>query len=414
MSDANSNAFYNYSLLKLREQPFHFICKPVSYRCNLNCSYCFYLPKSSIYGDKVTIMEDKTLKLFTRLYISRQPLSASEVNFVWQGGEPTLAGIDFFRRAVKYQKLFARPNMKITNSFQTNGVLIDEKWAEFFKENDFLVGISIDGDEAIHNLYRTFPSGEGSFKYVMRAIEILKNYQVDFNTLTTVSSSNATASKTIYNFFKSIGSTFMQFIPIVEPQIDDSNTRGISPLLSNVNKASLRSVSAKEWGVFLVEIFNIWKEGDIGEIFVQLFDNVLNLVYGYPAAICNLRSTCGRAMVIEHNGDIYPCDHFVFEETKLGNIHKKDLDLIINSEKQLRFGIDKQLKMAKKCKLCPWNNLCFCECPANRIIPQSEGEKLNALCEGYDYFFKNTIQYFEAMARAIRNGKDACDYKDFI
>lgn len=396
-------------------QPFNLIAKPISYLCNLDCHYCFYLSKAQLYHNtQEHRMSDETLNLFIRQYISRQPATTRELHFIWQGGEPTLLGVDFFKKAVAYQKKYSRDGMIIYNSFQTNGVLINEDWCSFFKDNNFLVGISIDGDEELHNHYRKFKDGRGSFSFVMKAIELFKKKGVEFNTLTTVHHFNSKEPKRVYSFLKSIGSLFMQFIPIVEPQQEnDGTSRGVAPYLDNLTN-SLRSVSADGWGHFLIDIFNMWIEQDLGNIFIPFFEAIIATLYGYPSPLCTFRDCCGRAMVIEHNGDIYSCDHFVFPEYKIGNIHQKDLELIVNCDKQIDFALNKYLQLAKKCQRCPYKILCFGECPANRIIGTKEGGKLNHLCEGYYNFFRHSVSSFEAIAKALKEGDDCRNFKKYI
>lgn len=400
---------------QMKQSPFHLIAKPAGPLCNLDCHYCFYLEKTKLFsGSKSDMkMSDATLKLFVRQYIQRQPQGAQEVNFVWQGGEPTLMGLDFFRRAVRYQKQYARKGMKVSNSFQTNGILIDDDWCRFFYDHEFLVGISIDGPEAMQDKYRCFKDGRGSFSYVMKAVELFHKHKVEFNTLTVVQADNGEHPLEVYRFLKSIGSKYLQFIPIVEPETGQEDLRGECPS-DKVRRASYRSVGSLQWGHFMTSIFNEWVNLDIGETFVQLFDNVLAMIHGYPASVCVFRPTCGRAMVIEHNGDIFSCDHFVFEENRLGNLHKKDLGLMVNSDQQMLFGVNKRKELPEKCRKCPWYQLCFCECPANRIIKADDGKMINHLCEGYTYFYENTTRYFEAMSMALKNDKLALNYRDYL
>lgn len=323
-------------------------------------------------------------------------------------------GLDFFRKAIFYQQEFTTSQREITNSFQTNGILIDDEWARFFADNHFLVGISIDGPEAFHNRYRTFANGKGSFSYVIKAIETLQKHQVEFNTLTCVQNDNGNYPVEIYRFLKEIGSHYMQFIPIVEPQIENQAVRGIAPDQEKVRKATYRSVQPKQWGQFLLSIFEEWIQKDIGDFFVQFFDTILALVYGLPASLCAFQPVCGKAMVVEHNGDLYSCDHFVFPKNKLGNIHQKDLGIMIHSDQQLLFGIDKHRKRSDFCKACDWNSLCFGECPANRIVAENGEFPSNYLCAGYKYFFQATIDRFQAMAKALKAGDEAKDYQKFL
>lgn len=342
-------------------------------------------------------MNEATLERLTRLYITSQPLGVREVQFAWQGGEPTLMGIDFFRRAVALQKKYARPGLRVTNAFQTNGTLLDDDWARFFAEEDFLVGISIDGPEPLHNRYRSFPDGRGSFAAVMKGLEVLQQHRVEFNTLTCVQSDNAEHPLEVYRFLKEIGSTFMQFIPVMEPLPG-----------GGVSEASLRG---DQFGRFLLTIFEEWLKGDIGRIFVQHFDVLLGILVQGVSALCAHAPVCGRALVVEHNGDVYACDHFVTPTHLRGNLKKDPLTRLVDCPQQKAFGLAKSSTLPRYCRECPYLFLCYGGCPAHRIAKTPDGEEgLNANCSGYRLFYASALPTLEKMAKALHAGRPARDW----
>jgi len=383
-------------------EPFHVIVKPIGPICNLKCSYCYYLDKKNLYPKtKDFTMSLSVLEEFTKQYIHSQPQGLREIQFAWQGGEPTLLGVDFFRKAVELQKKYAPNGLKITNTFQTNGTLLNDEWGDFFHAESFLVGISIDGPQDIHDRFRFDSKEKGSFKRTMKGLEILKKHKVEFNTLTVVNSLNGNQPKKVYDFLKDIGSHFFQFIPIVERDASGSVTK--------------ETVGPRQWGRFLQTVFDCWLSSDIGRIFVQRFDICLGLLMGLPSALCVFSETCGRAAALEHNGDLYSCDHFVFKDYFLGNITKQTLLSLIDSPQQKKFGRDKKDKLPKKCRQCHYLSLCRGGCPANRFLKQT-GEKntLNYLCEGYKFFFSHSLPYFRAMAKSLNAGYLAKDYPIFL
>ncbi|MBU0937221.1 MAG: anaerobic sulfatase maturase, partial [Spirochaetes bacterium] len=323
-------------------EPFNIITKPIGPLCNINCEYCFYLDKAGLFPGKNRadfVMSDAVLKSYIRQYIDSQPPGIEEVNFVWQGGEPTLLGLDFFQRALSYQQRYKRAGMTVTNSLQTNATLMDESKAAFFAEHDFLLGVSIDGPERMHDRYRKDRSGKGTFRQVMAGLERIKKHNIRFNTLTVVQENNSKHPLELYSFLKDIGSAFMQFIPIVDT-------------IPGTNMALARSVSAKDWGDFLASIFDEWIKADIGRIFVGHFDMLLGLYAGYPSSMCVHAKTCGRAMAVEHNGDLYSCDHFVRPENYLGNLQTADLCALVDSRKQQDFGQAKIAALPRECRTC--------------------------------------------------------------
>jgi len=380
--------------------PFNIITKPIGAICNLDCEYCYYLEKEDLYPNTPSFkMSDEALESFTRQYIYAQPVDAPYVIFTWQGGEPTLLGLNFFKKALAFQKKYERPGLEIRNSFQTNGTRLDDEWAKFFSDNNFLVGISIDGPEDLHDEFRLDKRGRGSFQDVMRGLEYLLKYDVQFNTLTCVQSSNSSYPVKVYHFLKKIGSTFMQFIPIVEPEGD--------------GKVSYRSVKPRMYGTFLNGVFDEWlRRKDVGHIFVQDFDVTLNLVMGYPSPICFHAETCGHALAIEHNGDLYSCDHFVFPDYRLGNIMEKSMQSMHESERQQKFGMDKKDTLPQYCRDCKFLSVCNGGCPKDRIINTPDGKPgLNYLCEGYKVYYKHTLPIFKKMAKCLEMGYPASSYK---
>jgi uncharacterized protein len=395
------------------------MAKPIGPICNLDCSYCFYLEKEALYpGESDFRMPDNVLEQYVRQYIEAQPRGAREVGFAWQGGEPTLMGVDFFRRVIELQQRFARPGMTVTNALQTNGTRLDDDWGAFLKEHSFLIGLSVDGPEAIHNQHRYNKGGKGSFDEVMRGLEILKKHEVEFNTLTVLHHDNATDGGAMYDFLKGIGSQFMQFIPIVEHEqilaAKKDYQRPILPVFDERGqKIGARSVRPDQFGAFLNGVFDRWLEcEDVGEVYVQHFDLILGMVLGHPSSLCVHGETCGRAAAIEHNGDVYSCDHYVSPEYQLGNVTKVSLPVMMDSDQQKEFGRDKRDTLPKYCKKCDWLRLCWGACPKDRILNTPDGEPgLAYLCEGYMAFYKHTVPVFEKMAICLNNGRPARDYK---
>jgi serine-type anaerobic sulfatase-maturating enzyme len=385
-------------------QPFHVLCKPIGPLCNLACEYCFYLEKLKLFPEtrgSEFRMSDETLEEFTRQYIECQHPAALEVNFAWQGGEPTLMGIDFYRRAVELQRKYRRQDQKISNALQTNGVLLDDEWAAFLKENEFLVGISIDGDRALHDRFRKDREGRGSFDRVMQGLEALKRGGVEFNTLTVVQSDNGNRPREVYQFLKEIGSTFLQFIPIVEPL----DSGGVSE----------RTVRPKQWGSFLIQVFDEWLKEDVGRIYVQHFDMMLGIYMGQPASVCVHAPTCGRAVALEHDGSLYSCDHFVTLEHRLGSIFGQSLSEMIDGGFQTSFGQHKSGGLPSMCRRCEYLKFCYGGCPSDRCKKTPRGEAgLNWNCEGYRMFYDHSRPVFEAMARALGQRMPASEYRRFL
>ena len=387
---------------------FHIMTKPVGPICNLDCKYCFYLEKEKLYPSLGTSpapwkMADDVLEAYIQQYIFAQ--DADVVNFAWQGGEPTLLGVDYFRRAVELQARYAN-GKQIENAFQTNGVLLDDEWGEFLARNRFLVGLSMDGPRELHDRYRVDKGGQPTFTRVMSGISMLKKHGVDFNTLTVVGRHNARQPIEVYRFLKEIGSGFMQFIPIVERIAAAPDGDGlvlVGPMAEAKARVSEWSVESVDFGKFLSAIFDEWVRADVGRYFVQIFDVALETWLGIPASLCVFRETCGSALAIEHNGDLYSCDHYVYPENKLGNIMERPLESLVTLPQQEKFGLDKRDTLPRFCRECDVRFACNGECPKHRFIRTPDGEAgLNYLCAGYKIFFHHVDPYMRFMASELR------------
>lgn len=384
-----------------RPPAFHVMAKPRGAICNLGCEYCYYLPKKALYPDSTFRMSNQVLKSYVRQYIAAQQVP--QVHFAWQGGEPTLMGLDFFRRVVGYQKEAARPGMRIENAIQTNGTLLNDDWCRFFAENHFLVGISLDGPREIHDVYRKDKGNRGTFDRVIHGIRLLKDYQVDFNILTCVSAANAEKPLEVYHFLRDeVGAEFIQFIPIVEWE------RPTDP--QKERKLSERSVNGEQYGFFLKSIFDDWLAHDLGKIFVQIFDTSFGHWIGAPGGLCVFQETCGLALVTEHNGDVYSCDHFVEPDCYLGNMLKTPLAEMVGSEKQRQFGLAKRNSLPQYCRSCSFLFACNGGCPKDRTDITPDGEPgLNHLCSGFKTFFAHVDSPFRIMANLIRQHRPMTD-----
>ena len=382
---------------------FHVLAKPIGPICNLDCKYCFYLEKESLYPQvEKWAMREEVLESYIRQYIEAHDTPA--VNFAWQGGEPTLLGVGFFRRVVELEQRYAN-GKQIANAFQTNGVLLNDAWAEFFLEYQFLIGISIDGPRELHDAYRVDKGGQPTFDRVMRGMETLQRHKVDFNTLTTVHRANADSPLEVYRFLRDNGSGYMQFIPIVERiahQVTEDGLRLISPDFAGPAKVAPWSVEPRQFGKFLCTIFDEWVRRDVGRAFVQLFDISLELWTGMEASLCIFRKTCGAALVIEHSGDLYSCDHFVYPENRLGNIMDSALAALAGSEQQQKFGEAKETTLPRYCRECDVRFACNGECPKHRFLTTPNGEPgLNYLCAGYKMFFHHIDPCMRFMAAEL-------------
>lgn len=365
---------------------FSLLIKPTSADCNLRCTYCFYLEKLLLYPEtKIHRMSDATLEKLISLYMSTPQ---KPYTFGWQGGEPTLMGLDFFKKVVKLQKKYAKPGSMISNGLQTNGTLINESLARFLSEYNFLVGVSIDGPRYIHDHYRKTASGRGSFTRVMKGIELLKKNNVEFNILVLVNDFNVDKAKEIYHFLVDMGFYFHQYIPCVE---FDSN-------------GSLKyfSINGEQWGRFLIELFNQWYPRDINRISIRLFDSIINRLTGRSTSMCSMENNCNHYLVIEHNGDVYPCDFFVRKELKLGNIASNSFDEILNSDTYIDFGKAKS-QYSFLCNSCPYLKFCYGDCLKHRNYITGQSRKLSTLCSGWKMFYGSTLDIFKNIADSISN-----------
>lgn len=373
----------------------YLMAKPAGAACNLACEYCYYLEKAQP-GEK-QIMDLDTLEEFTRQYIEAQTLE--EVMFTWHGGEAMLRPIDFYRKALEFQQKYGK-GRRILNSLQTNGTLITEEWCKFFKENNWLVGVSIDGPEEFHDEYRRARGGKPTFQSVMRGIRMLQRYGVEWNGMAVVNDYNADYPEEFYDFFKEIGCKYIQFTPIVERKTAD----GRLATIGDTGEVTAHTVSAEQWGEFLCRLFDRWVNEDVGKVFVQLFDSTLARWVGQQPGVCTMSTVCGHAGVMEHNGDVYSCDHFVFPKFKLGNIHHTSIMQMMTDPRQIAFGVAKRGSLPSQCKECRYTMICNGECPKNRIINTADGELgLNYLCSGYKRFFNHVAPYMDYMALELKN-----------
>jgi uncharacterized protein len=404
--------------------PFHVMTKPIGPICNLDCKYCFYLEKEKLYPDeRKWKMSDEVLEAYISQYIHSQPPSNPEIGFAWQGGEPTLLGVGFFRRVVELQKKHSdgRP---VNNAFQTNGTLLDDEWGEFLAANRFLVGLSIDGPRELHDRWRVDKNDKPTFDAVMRGLDVLKKHRVEFNTLTVVNRTNSQRPLEVYRFLKEIGSGFIQFIPLVE-RLPQTRLRVLGfdlaeppePGQANDPEAVVTawSVESRQYGNFLCEIFDEWVRNDVGRCFVQLFDVALGAWAGAPPSLCVFAETCGNAMAIEHNGDLYSCDHYVYPKYRLGNILNHSLGQMTDSLQQRKFGADKRDTLPQYCRKCEVRFACNGECPKHRFIKTPDGEEgLNYLCPAYKKFFNHIDPYMKTMAQLLRQGQAPAGIMEMI
>jgi uncharacterized protein len=395
-------------------QGIHIVAKPVGPACNLDCVYCFYLEKQALYGvGEDYRMPDEVLATFIRSYVEAQPTPV--VEFVWQGGEPTLLGVDFFQRVVELQRPFAG-GKNITNSLQTNGTLLNEEWCRFLKQHNFMVGLSLDGPREIHDRYRRDPHGKGTFVQVMRGLQLLQKHEVEYNIMASVARETAQRPLEVYRFFKDAGVEFIQFVPIIE-RLPDAAARekglrlGLPAILGREERntdVTPWSVSPEEYGDFLISVYEEWVRHDVGTTFVMNFEWALNAWIGNPSPVCVHARQCGRALAIEHNGDLFACDHYVYPEYRLGNIMTDSLAGMIEKSLQSGFGMAKETALPHRCRECEVLAACRGGCPKHRFAPTGQGEPgLHYLCAGYRKFFRHIRRYLRAMATLLENGLPA-------
>lgn len=388
------------------ERPVYLMSKPAGAACNLACRYCYYLEKSKFYRpaqpgcvDARRVMSDEMLEIFVRRYIEAQP--GNNVQFTWHGGETLLRPVSFYKRAIELQLKYGR-GMNIENCIQTNGLLLNDEWCRFFRDNGWLVGISIDGPEEFHDEYRRSMGGQPTFQRVMKGIRLLQRNNVEWNALAVINDFNADYPDDFYSFFKDIGCRYLQFTPVVE-RITDHGLASVDD--TDVPLADF-SVRPEQWGRFLCRLFDLWVRKDVGEFFVQIFDSTLANWVGVPPGVCTLAPTCGHAAVMEYDGEVYSCDHFVFPQYRLGNLRETPLPEMMMSQKQLKFGADKRDTLPSQCRRCPWLKACNGECPRNRFAKTPDGETgLNYLCEGYRQFFSHVAPYMDFMRDELAAGR---------
>ena len=382
-------------------KPLYVMLKPAGAHCNLACKYCYYLEKNKLYPTAQRhLMSDEILEQFTREYIEAQTMS--QVLFTWHGGEPLLRSIDFYRKALSLQQKYAG-GRRIDNVIQTNGTLLTDEWCEFFAQNHWLVGISIDGPQPDHDHYRLTAAGKPSWKKVMQGIKLLKKHGVEWNAMAVVNAYNVNHPLEFYRFFKENGCQFLQFTPIVERLTRHEDGRTLASL-ADKNEISLSeaSVAPEQWGYFLCAIFDEWVRKDVGKIFVEIFDCTLANWMGISPGICAYSKECGHAGVMEHNGDVYSCDHFVFPEYKLGNIRDHSLIDMLYGEQQQEFSRLKHSSLPRQCKECDMEFACHGECPKNRFMKDKYGDSgLNYLCPGYYHYYQHVAPYMDYMKQEL-------------
>lgn len=383
-------------------KPLYVMAKPAGARCNLRCRYCYYLEKSKLYPETSHHqMSDELLELFTRQYIEAQ--TQPEIVFTWHGGEPLLRPIGFYRKALAYQRAYAKGRC-VSNSIQTNGTLLNDEWCRFFHDNGWLVGISIDGPEEYHDHYRRTADNRSSHSEVMRGVELLQKHQVEWNAMAVVNAANADHPVEFYQFFREIGCQYLQFAPVVERIVEHADGRRIATMTDEEASLTPFSVRPEQWGDFLIAIFDQWVRHDVGRVFVELFDCTLANWCSVPPGICIFARDCGHAGVMEYNGDVYSCDHFVFPEYKLGNIRSRTLTEMLYGPKQQKFSDIKHGSLPRQCRECRFEFACHGECPKNRFVHDRYGNSgLNYLCEGYYRFFEHVAPYMDYMRNEILN-----------
>ena len=382
-------------------KPLYVMLKPAGAHCNLACKYCYYLEKNKLYPTAQRhLMSDEMLELFTREYIEAQTMN--QVLFTWHGGEPLLRSIGFYRKALSLQQKYAG-GRRIDNVIQTNGTLLTDEWCEFFAQNHWLVGISIDGPQPDHDHYRLTAAGKPSWKKVMQGIKLQKKHGVEWNAMAVVNAYNANHPLEFYRFFKENGCQFLQFTPIVERLTRHEDGRTLASL-ADKDEISLSeaSVAPEQWGYFLCAIFDEWVRKDVGKIFVEIFDCTLANWMGISPGICAYSKECGHAGVMEHNGDVYSCDHFVFPEYKLGNIRDHSLIDMLYGEQQQEFSRLKHSSLPRQCKECDMEFACHGECPKNRFMKDKYGDSgLNYLCPGYYHYYQHVAPYMDYMKQEL-------------
>ncbi len=394
-------------------RPLYVMSKPAGPTCNLACDYCYYLEKSNLYKENPEqVMSDELLERFIVEYINSQTMP--QVMFTWHGGEALMRPLSFYKKVVGLQKRYGG-GRRIDNCIQTNGTLLNDEWCRFFKENNWLVGISIDGPQRFHDEYRKNRRGQPSFAKVMRGIELLNKHGVEWNAMAVVNNLNADHPAEFYDFFKSIGCRYIQFAPIVERIFQHENGRHLASPVQEDERLADFSVTPEQWGNFLCRLFDEWIRNDVGRYFIQIFDATLANWVGAEPGVCSMAKTCGHAGVMEFNGDVYSCDHYVFPEYKLGNIWQNTLVEMMYSDRQQDFGLMKRNSLPSQCMECPYLFACNGECPKNRFVKTLSGEPgLNYLCDGYFRFFEHAAPYMDYMRNELLAKRAPANVMDAI
>jgi len=386
------------SLTPRTTRPFTLMLKPAGAACNLACEYCYYLEKAALYPGPATRMDEATLERVTAAYLQAHP--GPEVPFLWQGGEPLLMGLEFFRRALELQTRHARPGLHVSNSLQTNGTLLDDAWAEFFREHGFLLGVSLDGPPELHDRFRRDRAGKPSYARAWQGLSCLQRHGVEYNVLVTVNRHNADHPLRVYRHLTERGVCHLQFIPIVERRP------------RHHQRTTASSVRPEQYGTFLCEIFDYWARHDVGQVFVQLFEEALAVWVGRQPSLCTLTPVCGNALVVEHNGDLYACDHFVTPQHLRGQVTPEGLAGLVESPGQRSFGLAKA-ELPETCRRCPVLRWCHGDCPKHRLTT-ANGKPISYLCAAYQRFFTHSAEILQAMASEVRAGRPAAGVMEVL
>ena len=396
----------------MKPKPFSIMTKPIGPRCNIDCAYCYYLEKEKLYPqEKKFQMRPDVLESYIRQTIEASvEAGMTEVPFAWQGGEPTMLGVDYFKQVVALQNKYAPAGTRISNAFQTNGTLLNDDWGLFFKDSGFLVGISIDGPRKVHDRYRIDRAKRPTFDAVMRGLEVLQNHGVDHNALTTVHRANGGKGREVYRFLKGLGIEFMQFIPIAERAGTDGLAGAPQVDMDPGNTVTEWSVSSRAYGKFLCDVFDAWFARDIGKVFVQFFDVQVGLWMGGRSSLCVFAETCGDGLAVEHDGSLYSCDHYVYPVYRLGNITDTPMRELLWNDTQRQFGQDKATKLTAQCRSCQYRFACNGGCPKHRFAKSRDGEEgHDYFCEGHTMFFRHAGQRLKDMAGMVASGRPASD-----
>lgn len=394
-------------------RPMYIMLKPAGALCNLRCKYCYYLEKNELYKRQGNhVITDELLEKFVKEYIEAQ--TTPNILFTWHGGETLMRPISFYRRALELQRIYSH-GRQIDNCIQTNGTLLNDEWCEFFKQNNFLVGVSIDGPQEFHDEYRKTGTGRPTFRDVMKGINLLNKHGVEWNALAVVNDFNADYPLDFYHFFKEIGCRYIQFTPIVERITTRPDNLRLAPGMQEEGMLADFSITAGQWGNFLCTIFDEWVHHDVGEYYIQLFDATLANWVGQAPGICTMAEECGHAGVMEFNGDVYSCDHFVFPEYKLGNLHDQTIFEMMNGQRQREFSRMKKQMLPQQCRECRFQFACHGECPKNRFVRDKYGNPgLNYLCQDYYRFFKHVAPYMDFMKNELENHRAPANVMNHI